>query len=228
MKKSFRLLLVGVFVLLAFSTVQASLFVRGTDSLGNQLIYDDVRDVTWYDFTFNEYDIYTGPPPSYPLNSWYTVNGWAEDLSVNFGGKIYADWRLPTADVSGYSGGVPAYDGTSPWGYNVTSSEMGSLFYDTLGNQGDYDITGVFIGLGFANDDPFEHLLADMYYSSTVTSGSWSFDFESGYQYPRDTTDGALGIAVLDGDVAPIPEPSTLLLLGSGLAGLIFHRKKRK
>ena len=32
----------------------------------------------------------------------------------------------------------------------------------------------------------------------------------------------------LSGDTAPVPEPATFILLGSGLAGLAFYRRKRK
>ena len=41
-----------------------------------------------------------------------------------------------------------------------------------------------------------------------------------------DGTDTALYLDNVD--VAPVPEPATLVLLGSGLAGLAFYRRKRK
>ncbi|MBI4684346.1 MAG: PEP-CTERM sorting domain-containing protein [Nitrospirae bacterium] len=35
-------------------------------------------------------------------------------------------------------------------------------------------------------------------------------------------------LAVRNGDVAPVPEPSTMMLLGSGIAGLFLSRRKFK
>jgi hypothetical protein len=81
MKKIF-ILLVALVMVLGFS-VQATLILKGTDSLGNRLIYDNDLDITWYDYT----------------QSGYTWNGqmaWADALSVQFGTneaveKIYSE-----------------------------------------------------------------------------------------------------------------------------------------
>jgi len=66
-----------LFVVLFISALNAhaALELRGTDSLGNRLIYDTDLNITWYDYTF------------------YRQILWPE--GVNFGGNNYNDWRLP-------------------------------------------------------------------------------------------------------------------------------------
>jgi hypothetical protein len=62
---------------------------------------------------------------------------------VEYDGQIFSDWRLPIIDASipvgtsyGYIG--PNGDGSYSYqyGYNMTNSELGHLFYETLGNVG--------------------------------------------------------------------------------------------
>ena len=57
------------------------------------------------------------------------------------------------------------------------------------------------------------------------------FDFNNdasgGQRYIIDNFEGTFGSTEVP-PVDPVPEPSTILLLGSGLAGLAFYRRKRK
>ena len=128
MKKS--LLVTVIAMIMGFSTlVQADLF-PGTQNFydrGGGLIYDADLNITWYDYT------YTGPQGRTAAN-WYEAMTWAAGLTV----AGLTGWRLP-ATVDGPW--VNGDDGTTTAGYNITSSEMGHLYYVSLGNTSEGGLT---------------------------------------------------------------------------------------
>ncbi len=85
---------------------QADLINRGTDTLGNRLIYDDDRGITWYDFSRQK-------------DTWINQAAWAQLLTVTHNSTIYQDWRLPTTPGTTFGG--------------TNEGEMGHLYYDELG-----------------------------------------------------------------------------------------------
>ncbi len=152
MKRIFILAVIMAMVMGFSVQADAALFNRGTDTLGYRLIYDDVLGITWYDYT-KSYD------------AWQNQVNWAGALDVDFGGTHYTDWRLPSTVDGQY---VWGYDGTTTAGYNITTSEMGHLFYVGLGNKGYYDTSGVYVGdgnWGLLNTGDFQNLQPDYYWS---------------------------------------------------------------
>jgi hypothetical protein len=118
-------------------------------------------------------------------------------------------WRLPSAG-----------DNPQP-GYNQTTSEMGHLYYVSLGKS-----AGGFLG----DTRPFEELQADSYWSGTeyypFSSDAWLFLFREGSQYIVEKFGIRDALAVHPGEVTAVPIPAAVWLLGSGMIGLVCIRRK--
>ena len=193
-----RTVLVIFLLLFSSSNVNATFYDRG-----NGMIYSSILDMTWLQDT-----------TPYGMMVWDEAVEWADNLE--YGG--YNDWRLPTSFVND--------------GQIEKNSEFGILYHDELGN--DWRLS--WHGLPF---DPGPFVLSSIAYWSSGESESsntnyppedWAYGFfwDDGTVFLSPKTSGYSVWAVRDGDVQPIPVPTTLLLLGSGLVGLLGEKIRRK
>ena len=216
------------------------------------MVYDDVHNITWaadanlfqtqaasnpllvsqiiaanggviYD-TPNAYDtvpnsgIYTLTSadfnPSTGTMTWWGAQAWVNNLSL--GGV--AGWTLPiTADASN----------PKDFGYNITTSQMGDLFYNQLGGVTYSSITithNANYNL-FSNVQNYVLWLNNEYMYNL--SGAWHFVTNYGSQYSISNKDTQLyAWAVRPGDVAAVPLPGSVWLFLYGL--ICFMSLKRR
>ena len=192
--------MVVVMLFFLVASAEAALIDRG-----GGFIYDDVLDITWaQDANING------------LDTWANQVAWAAGYSQTH--TVYGtfdDWRLPTtlqpdASCDVQSGGVSS-------GLDCTGSEMGHLF----------NVDGIRPGvMGL-----FTNVQSYFYWSGTEFMPSpnfvWSLHFPSGYQGGSAKGDSSFAMALRDGDIVAVPEPSTAVLLGLGLSGLAAKGRRR-
>jgi hypothetical protein len=188
MMKKVWMLLIVLFAVAVFSGVtHAKLTVIGTANYGGsdyKLIYEDDQGLIWLDY-------------SLPNNRWPQQMGVVSKMNeagvltckINPGININwrGPWRLPLAIDGARKNG---YDGTTTAGFNITTSEYGHLYYQSLGNLGYYDTKGNprpgwgktrdQEGWGLKNTAPFDNLRLDSYWTGTEYSGytqhAWDFN----------------------------------------------------
>lgn len=117
-----------------------------------------------------------------------------------------------------------ANDGNGIYTNVANLDQLESLFDGTGGNLVGLDYVDIELPNGtmiydIATDGLGNFTLPDW----VIQSGAQTF---TAYAYGTDGT-SATATLTLNGDTAPVPEPSTFILLGGGLAGLAFYRRKK-
>ena len=131
--------------------------------------------------------------------------------STSYSHDITDDGFTPLQDfIYDYSLKIALYDDAGSWDFG----EVAFISQPGLLGDGYYDFSYESVDFGWSLAGLFALNLSG---GLDVTVSSWKGDFYLDYSVL--TANGF--------DNAPVPEPSTFLLLGAGIAGLAFYRRKK-
>ena len=188
MRRILTLLLVA-FVLLGFpGVVTAELTVIGTATYGEStynLIYE--KDAPFGPIVWLDYWNPGNPEIPGVGGNWDQQMKWVSNLGVNLEVNLFpgfntdidwaTGWRLPKM-VDGEH--IDWCDGTTAEGYNITTGELGHLYYVSLKNEGAYDFECIERenwwpdGWNLINTGPFENLQkTDTWYETDTRCDDW-------------------------------------------------------
>lgn len=193
------------------STSNAALVGRLETSPGSgnyQAFYDDQLNITW---TANA-------NINNQMDNYSNQNVWAINLTL---GGIN-DWRLASMDVDNDGTVIDCSSATQA---ACMDNEYGHLFYYGAGTTHGGGITATSPGV-------FSDVQSGHYWPSINVVGAQvigpSFHFGNGTLFNANLIQGsAYAWAVYDGDVANVPLPAAVWLLGSGLFGLICLGRRK-
>ena len=210
--------------------------------------YDTTLGITWMRDAGRLHTAYGLPQLMDYGTVTSTLASFNANPTLNFG---HTAWRLPTASgvhVIGGAGCQFGINGTTDCGENVNtaSSELASMFHDTLGNLSWRDTTGAArpgaegIDWGLAHSGDFIDLDAVGFWTGTTSyrlifgmpqAGQVVFEMRTGTQAVTAPTGLKAAWLVHDGDIGSAVAPMQAVPLPGSLAlaalGLVLMRRKR-
>jgi len=193
----------GLFLFLTTGIVQAAIF---TDSVYGTVTASTVSEVIVGE-TIHLFDVTYDDDPDFPLHR-YNYSGF--DVETTYVAEVSTQYDLYTDAVFILSDIMDTLYSTYS-GRDVNISSWATTYHSYHPDAWTaYDTKG-----------------SDFYYYvAAMDDGSWSsgglsfYGPDNGYNY--------LSLNSIFSTPDSVPVPSTILLLGSGLAGLAFYRRKRK